>query len=197
MFALEFSSASGSHGSSRHALTTFAATLACAMAQQISHFVRPWSRSDVVVFHPPPEFNKYSSRNIKDEARHPSQTCQSLSIRRCYWRSSHVPSLIFRLCYFAVCCGPAMQALIKRIIAVAGDKAQVKDGALFINGVRQEEDYVFEEPGSSLQSSTSAHVHCSSFLRLNDHTGSLLPQSDCYCVCTILYCFCSALLSRV
>jgi signal peptidase I len=40
------------------------------------------------------------------------------------------------------------QALIKRVIAVAGDTVQVKGGQLYINGVQQEEDYVFEEPGT-------------------------------------------------
>jgi signal peptidase I len=39
------------------------------------------------------------------------------------------------------------QALIKRVIAVAGDTVQVKGGQLYINGVQQEENYVFEEPG--------------------------------------------------
>jgi signal peptidase I len=40
------------------------------------------------------------------------------------------------------------QALIKRVIAVAGDTVQVKGGQLYINGVQQEENYVFEEPGT-------------------------------------------------
>ncbi|CAN0419624.1 unnamed protein product [Laminaria digitata] len=35
-------------------------------------------------------------------------------------------------------------ALIKRVIAVDGDKVEIKDGALFINGEEQFEDYTFE-----------------------------------------------------
>ena len=36
------------------------------------------------------------------------------------------------------------QALIKRVIAVDGDKVEIKDGALFVNGEEQFEDYTFE-----------------------------------------------------
>lgn len=37
-----------------------------------------------------------------------------------------------------------LQALIKRVIAVDGDNVEIKDGALFINGEEQFEDYTFE-----------------------------------------------------
>lgn len=38
----------------------------------------------------------------------------------------------------------AAQALIKRVIAVDGDRVEIKDGSLFINGEQQYEDYTFE-----------------------------------------------------
>jgi hypothetical protein len=34
---------------------------------QVSHLYRPYERRDVVVFHPPEEFMKYSSRVNSDE----------------------------------------------------------------------------------------------------------------------------------
>ncbi|CAN0112768.1 unnamed protein product, partial [Phaeothamnion confervicola] len=37
-------------------------------------------------------------------------------------------------------------ALIKRIVAVAGDEVQVRGGRLYINGQEQVEDFTFEEP---------------------------------------------------
>ncbi|CAM9285714.1 unnamed protein product [Chrysoparadoxa australica] len=38
------------------------------------------------------------------------------------------------------------EALIKRVVAVAGDQVVVKGGKLLINGEVQQEDYVLEEP---------------------------------------------------
>ena len=43
-------------------------------------------------------------------------------------------------------CRP-VQALIKRVVATAGDKVQVKNGALFVNDQQQDEQFVFEEAG--------------------------------------------------
>lgn len=37
-----------------------------------------------------------------------------------------------------------LKALIKRVIAVDGDTVEIKDGALFINGEQQFEEYTFE-----------------------------------------------------
>lgn len=36
------------------------------------------------------------------------------------------------------------QALIKRVIAVGGDRVQIQSGSLFVNGQEQFEDYTFE-----------------------------------------------------
>jgi signal peptidase I len=41
--------------------------------------------------------------------------------------------------------GRAKEALIKRIVAVAGDQVQVKQGRLFINGQQQDEPFTAEE----------------------------------------------------
>jgi hypothetical protein len=39
---------------------------------QVSHLYRPYERRDVVVFHPPEEFMKYSNRVSTDEVTTPS-----------------------------------------------------------------------------------------------------------------------------
>ena len=36
--------------------------------------------------------------------------------------------------------------LVKRIVAVGGDRVAIKDGVLYVNGVAQEEPYLFERP---------------------------------------------------
>ncbi len=36
--------------------------------------------------------------------------------------------------------------LVKRVVAVAGDTVEIKDGRLYVNGVTQEEPYVLESP---------------------------------------------------
>jgi len=43
------------------------------------------------------------------------------------------------------------EALIKRIVAVAGDIVEVKDRTLFVNGVPQQEEYINEKPDYALE----------------------------------------------
>jgi signal peptidase I len=41
---------------------------------------------------------------------------------------------------------PGSDPFIKRVVAVGGDTIEVRDGYLYVNGVRQAEDYIKEHP---------------------------------------------------
>lgn len=71
------------------------------LVDKVSHFKRPYSRKDVIVFEP--------SENYIDMTGNTN-------------------------------------ALIKRVVAVAGDTVEVKNCILFVNGVPQSEPYINEEP---------------------------------------------------
>ena len=71
------------------------------LVDKVSHFKRPYSRKDVIVFEP--------SENYIDMTGN-------------------------------------TDALIKRVVAVAGDTVEVKNSILFVNGVAQSESYINEVP---------------------------------------------------
>lgn len=46
------------------------------------------------------------------------------------------------------------EALIKRVVGVAGDTVEVKDNKVFVNGVEQDEPYTNENPDYNLPAET-------------------------------------------
>jgi signal peptidase I len=76
--------------------------------EKVTKRLKPLYRQEVVVFNPPPAFQ----RLVENQYDNPQR---------------------------------AKEALIKRIVAVEGDKVEVKDGKLFVNDIRQEEEYTAED----------------------------------------------------
>ncbi|MFI5255611.1 MAG: signal peptidase I [Candidatus Limnocylindrales bacterium] len=75
---------------------------------------------------------------------------------------------------------------IKRVIGLPGDRIDIHDGAVFVNGVQLDEPYVFEGPTEAAASGESVVVPPDSFYALGDHRSDstdsrsfgFIPRAD-------------------
>ena len=54
--------------------------------------------------------------------------------------------------------GPGTEPYIKRVIAVGGDTIEVRDGSVFLNGIKLVEPYVFQEDGQAQPTETFSGI---------------------------------------
>ena len=75
---------------------------------------------------------------------------------------------------------------IKRVIGLPGDRIDIHDGAVFVNGAQLDEPYVFEGPTEAAAAGDSVVVPPDSFFALGDHRSDstdsrslgFVPRSD-------------------
>ena len=65
--------------------------------------------------------------------------------------------------------GSRVVPFIKRVIGLPGDRVDIRDGAVFVNGVQLDEPYVFEGPTEPAGSGDSVVVPPDSYFALGDH----------------------------